>query len=447
MFLNRRSHHVNRRVHRKSRLGCQECKQRRIKCDESHPACGNCISTRRNCPYLTDGAASFTKPTSKTVQASAHPPSSALVVALENPRLLGSSSPVDYKSFVNIDTSRTGTLPACSSAHLSNGAQSSNLDLLNGFRESQSYSLHHLELLHYFVNDVAQALGDDQSLGLNLSGLIVKQGFAVPFLMDQILALSAAHTSIKHNGEPKEFYLREATELQIRALAGFNRAQAELGSANHIAIFLFSSLLSQHTLFDTFSSQTDLSAVLDRFVNCLGLHRGIRAVTSESAPTIRNQIQAQLGKVSNLSGLAGSYAEFDAGKECAGILSLLDQGSLGVSEAEIYRDAIAVLQRMFDIQRDNQPDVERKLQLVRVVHEWPVTVSTSYANFLEQRRPEALIILAFYAVLLHFARFYWAIPTAGRFLVHSISAHLGSYWANWLEWPNKMVQNSVPWWI
>ncbi|EME42658.1 hypothetical protein DOTSEDRAFT_73476 [Dothistroma septosporum NZE10] len=32
--------------------GCQACKTRRIKCDETHPACQNCIKTNRECPGL-----------------------------------------------------------------------------------------------------------------------------------------------------------------------------------------------------------------------------------------------------------------------------------------------------------------------------------------------------------------------------------------------------------
>lgn len=41
-----------RRTHKKSHLGCQTCKQRRIKCDEKMPSCSQCLRAKMPCPYL-----------------------------------------------------------------------------------------------------------------------------------------------------------------------------------------------------------------------------------------------------------------------------------------------------------------------------------------------------------------------------------------------------------
>lgn len=40
-----------RRTHKKSHLGCQTCKQRRIKCDEKLPCCSQCKRAKLCCPY------------------------------------------------------------------------------------------------------------------------------------------------------------------------------------------------------------------------------------------------------------------------------------------------------------------------------------------------------------------------------------------------------------
>jgi hypothetical protein len=42
-----------RRRHKKSRLGCRNCKRRRVKCDESRPMCNNCSQQRIECEYLS----------------------------------------------------------------------------------------------------------------------------------------------------------------------------------------------------------------------------------------------------------------------------------------------------------------------------------------------------------------------------------------------------------
>ncbi|KAK0731556.1 hypothetical protein B0H67DRAFT_506072 [Lasiosphaeris hirsuta] len=40
-----------RRSHKKSRAGCRRCKSRKIKCDEIHPRCGNCLKHGVDCDF------------------------------------------------------------------------------------------------------------------------------------------------------------------------------------------------------------------------------------------------------------------------------------------------------------------------------------------------------------------------------------------------------------
>ncbi|CAI6098438.1 unnamed protein product [Clonostachys chloroleuca] len=42
---------LERRGHTKSRRGCYNCKRRRIKCQETQPACGHCVKTGLKCEY------------------------------------------------------------------------------------------------------------------------------------------------------------------------------------------------------------------------------------------------------------------------------------------------------------------------------------------------------------------------------------------------------------
>jgi white-opaque regulator 2 len=45
--------HKSREIKRRSKTGCMTCRKRRIKCDESHPICKNCIKSKRTCLGLT----------------------------------------------------------------------------------------------------------------------------------------------------------------------------------------------------------------------------------------------------------------------------------------------------------------------------------------------------------------------------------------------------------
>ncbi|KAK4097029.1 hypothetical protein N658DRAFT_434849 [Parathielavia hyrcaniae] len=43
-----------RKIHRKSCLGCGNCKLRRVKCDETEPECKNCLTYGVLCSYRSD---------------------------------------------------------------------------------------------------------------------------------------------------------------------------------------------------------------------------------------------------------------------------------------------------------------------------------------------------------------------------------------------------------
>ncbi|KAH8590977.1 hypothetical protein B0O99DRAFT_280640 [Bisporella sp. PMI_857] len=51
-----------RKGHRKSRQGCYDCKRRKIKCQETLPACENCVRSSLQCRYLSHVAAANISP-------------------------------------------------------------------------------------------------------------------------------------------------------------------------------------------------------------------------------------------------------------------------------------------------------------------------------------------------------------------------------------------------
>lgn len=392
-----------RRSHRKSRYGCKECKKRHAKCDETRPVCLNCKNAHRRCSFL-DSAAVL--PPSPSPPLSAH-------AASGSPALSNSPAPRE--------SATSGPQPASS-----NNPEPGLL--------GERYSLLHLELLHHFEHHLGKAMAFGQPSVDQVLQAMVKEAFTAPFLMDELLALSAAHRSTLAEGQ-RDFYLAEATRLQTRSLTQYNSAQADLSEKNCLVIFLFSAFLGQHLLFETFSLQGDLAALLDKFVQCLGIHRGIAAVAGRSWPDLQAKLQALFGPHVHSGYLRPELTS--AGTECAGLLALLDRSELRQSSVQTCRDAVEALQSLFDLQQATESPQSRH---IAIVQEWPVRVPQNYINLLAQRRPEALVILAYYSVLLHRAQDYWFVGGAGSFLIRSISDHLGPYWANWLEWPNRMLE-------
>jgi hypothetical protein len=311
----------------------------------------------------------------------------------------------------------------------------------------EGYSLLHLELFHHFDREYSSCFSPELPEFEPFLQLAVREAFAWPYLMDELLAVSAAHKSTlvhdRDSGTRNELYRTEATRLQTRALARLGSvSQCEISDENCVALFLFSIFLGKHALFDVFSPPLgDLAAVLDRFTHCLGLHRGIRAIATRSWPLVLAQLQSDLSTrlgSEHLGAPPGPPQVIPSGQrgtECAALVELLRSKSQLTSTAkQACCDAVELLQQMFDSAQ--LPDMARRQV---VVQEWPVRVSVAYVDLLDERRPEALVILAYYGVLLHQARDYWPVGCAGSYLVRSITGHLGTYWAEWLKWPNSML--------
>ncbi|KAH7111213.1 hypothetical protein EDB81DRAFT_735850 [Dactylonectria macrodidyma] len=246
--------------------------------------------------------------------------------------------------------------------------------------------------------------------------------------MDEMLAFAAAHKStIAHEGQ---VYRLESTRLQNRALEQFNSGQIEVTDGNCVAVFTFSALVGQHTLFDTFSPTNELSTVLDKLIHCINLHQGIRAVAGQSWEKVSSLVQTQIS-VDPVHMSAETPAA--SGTECDSLLQRLYNADMAQQTLQYYEEAVRILQYLLDT---SQTSNDRCLV---VCQEWLVRVSKEFVSLLDQRRPEALVVVAFYGVLLHRAKDHWTIGDAGRFLIQAISNHLGQYWADWLAWPNEAL--------
>jgi hypothetical protein len=257
--------------------------------------------------------------------------------------------------------------------------------------------------------------------------------------MDQLVALAAAHKStvVENDADARQLYRVESTRLQNRALANVDLTHEAVNNGNASALFIFSTILGQHVLFDILNDADTLSSMLEKFVRCFDLHRGIRVIASEAHARLHPTF---LGGDKLIRGHSLTQAHPQAttqGTECAALLGKLRNSELERQSMDMFCETVQTLQYLFDSLRNSQ----REWSAI-VVQEWLVRVPDGYLSSLRQRRPEALVILAHYAVLLHRARNYWVVGESGRFLIRSISDHLGEYWADWLTWPQQVLEDT-----
>jgi hypothetical protein len=289
----------------------------------------------------------------------------------------------------------------------------------------------HLELFHHFVQDLSVSLGLDRIVSGNRAIGLMGYMLAAPYLMDQILAFSALHLSILRRDQ-QNHYKYHADQLQTHAISALNSLKLEVNPENCLPLFIFASCLANHTLCEKLVFRADtFDDFLDDFVQSLHLHRGIRAITSQSWHFL---LETLLKDTLQKSGQA--LDDGPPGDECLELLSLVDTTVSDPATRDTYRQAIESLQKTLNANRVSSPE----LSAMSLVISWPVMILPEYSDRLAERRPEALVILAYYAALLHMHSTIWLFGDSGEYILRSVNAYLGHAWEHWLRWPNEVLR-------
>ncbi|KAK1711922.1 uncharacterized protein BDZ83DRAFT_723767 [Colletotrichum acutatum] len=422
-----------RRSHKKSRNGCAECKRRHIRCDERQPSCANCEVAERAC---------FFPPPKLPSQPALHQQSNTSVVthAPSHPSHSLPSRPADVPAAVGLGLSShqsDQTLSPASTTQLSSAQAPPSLDCQLGLSmlgtpnapSEAIYTPQHMVLLHH-----AAAVPHFTGPARSALDVAVRRAVDSPYLLDEILAFTAFHMVQLYPGSST--HLRDlATELQNRALSSFTRLTETVArddKATAVPRFLFSAILGRHVLADTLAHyRSDFKSFIDRLVECFNLNRGVNSVT----PPARNFLQnTELQPVLNVI-LEAEKRMSTRGDECESLKRLLNDSDLSESSARACHEVIGLLQWCFDICR-----VLDEGDYAQAASTFSVKVPVGFVDMLRKHRPEALIILAHYGVLLHRCRGFWPFADAGAFIVRAVARHLGNYWQGALSWPLLVLE-------
>ncbi|KAE8372353.1 hypothetical protein BDV26DRAFT_274357 [Aspergillus bertholletiae] len=369
-----------RRAHKKSRHGCLECKRRHIKCDEKRPTCTNCTTSERFCEYadIFQGAKQ-----SRTTASSA-------------------SSPATRDQPSEVLSPRPDSLPQDAPANML-----------------------HMRLLHHLMTETRNTLNESFDKAI-YSPDILQICMSTPYLINELLAISALHMSTLCPAE-EGAYRHHAAQLQTHALTILNGMKLEVNQETCVPLFIFSGLLNAHLLYNSLlNKDRDFDPFLDQLVSSFRLHRGIRAITSNSWGMLRESSLRPL----ILDGEERFSRMTGPDPKCAKLLALIEAAKVGPSVTNTYKQAIESLQHAMVACAYGEQNAN-----ITEITAWPVLVSPEYIDLLMMRCPEALVVLAYYAACLHMRRDIWGFGDGGRFLVESIITYLGPDWAEWLDWP------------
>lgn len=292
-----------------------------------------------------------------------------------------------------------------------------------------------LELLHHFTTETCFTLSDRPESHELWRVNAPQVAFQHDFLMRGILAISALHLSHLRPGM-HDHYSQIAIKQQDSAISSFRSVMSNMDESNCDAFFGLSSLI---VVYGFESPKNSNSLGMFNYSGqdsdeWLPLIRGVNSILFNVWPWIKN---------GRLKGLLHDHEQEPPQKRLPDILNdqlshlenLCENASDGPEAVEIYRTALAQLKACF-VRMNNRPTYECEVSIAFL---WPVMVPQDFIGKLNERRPEALIILAHYCVILHHLDDYWWMRGWAAHIVENIERELDDDWLFWIQWPRNVI--------
>ena len=384
----------SRRPHVKSRHGCVPCKRARVKCDQAHPVCSKCVRFGRPCEYLLQPTAS--------VEQSERP-------AIPTPQPSTSSVLTQYTP-----------------------------DQHTPLSPPPEITFDDLGLMHLYTSATCMTLDPSPDLREIWRESVPKQAMSAPFLMHSILALAALH-QISLGTVHYESNLSLAIKHQSLALTKSKPELNNLSECNCHALFAFSAMIAISALALPVSRPAaTLQDPINEFAQTAILMRGSKIIVQEGFPWLEGGPFSPLlrrGFLTNPTGMP---------KHIAIIFNTLETRIESTKTDErnkaSYRSAFKRLNICFHNMHFNQ---ENDISIVPgdrgVVWSWLATVEADFIPLLGEKDPMALVLLAYFAVLLHALDEVWWCRGWGSALIKSVLEEVGESWQPSLRWPAKQI--------
>ncbi|KAF4967877.1 hypothetical protein FSARC_4644 [Fusarium sarcochroum] len=335
--------------HKKSRNGCSRCKQRKVKCDERRP-CGVCIKRGLSCSLISSPS-------------------------LDSASLKGQVSP-NAISFIGTEdvqplnfSKGTSIAPKCQRP--------------SGWTED-------LGLMSHYASITSATLPGANRRVWQIE--IPKVGVAYPFLMHQILAVSAFHLARLNPSERQE-YLSRALQHQHHAICGIRGEVATVTPRNCHALFAGSSLL----FIGAFAacartSGGNLEQKVNDLLGVFVLVRGVNSILNLFKDVIRNGTFGEFIECNSYAGGTGLLSSLVERLHL--ITESLDAGKVDHVVKAQAGEAIFALGESAGRASTAAPELN-----VAII--WPMIIKDGFLQLIRDRHPAALVVIAHYCTVLH----------------------------------------------
>ncbi|KAK2031027.1 hypothetical protein LX32DRAFT_637534 [Colletotrichum zoysiae] len=382
------SANISKKPHRKSKLGCQTCKRRKIKCDELKPACQNCVRHLVYCDFLQS---------SSSAPAAAHSTANGTADAAD-----GVAQPARLPVPVDHDINFTD-----------------------------------LELIHNFTTSVCSTLSTDALVRQMWKVSVVRMALECEYVMRALLSISALHLA-HQQPERKEalvtkalLYHRSASREAMGLMSGLDERNAEnlfLFSLLTIFFALASGRYLKESVVVWESAFPDWTFLLSGACSLLKLLNSrdyagpltpLLTYAKERFFTARGDPRARPGALECLRQRVNGSGGVDG--------DLLRVYNLAIDELG-YPMALAL--------RDDDDDGGRGMDIVDIFI-WKYFVSDEFLPLLRTpgARQEAVVIYAHFCIVLKRLESQWWLQGWATHLISQAWELLDESHKPWIQWP------------
>ncbi|RMZ46620.1 hypothetical protein CA14_008211 [Aspergillus flavus] len=384
-----------RRTHRKSRLGCSECKRLRIKCSEAKPICTSCQRRKVACVYPAASVESTNASRQCLLRDTANPESQTRTM-----------HPCKSKMPIVAPTSLQ-TPPML-------------FDMVD------------MALLHHWTLQTSPEIFKDATVDHVWQKTVPRIAVEHPFVMHSLLCLAALHKASLEARCQAELTLVAASHYD-KAIGWFREALTCIDQRNCHAVFAMAIMNTFYVFKNSGGAVGDIvSTATSRRPGFLSIDwvfvaRGIGTVLESTLECV------QTGPLSSLFSI-GNWETVDPAFESSSAdtaLLSLRQIWRGESDEAVYDQTLLELRRA--------PAHRTDMRYWSGPFKWLHVIPSMYLLRLNQRQPTALVIFAYFGALVHNLDSLWWAKGCGKRIVQEVVEVIGPYWDNFLEWPQLEV--------
>ncbi|KAF1829713.1 hypothetical protein BDW02DRAFT_573716 [Decorospora gaudefroyi] len=434
--------------HKKSRLGCRQCKARHVKCDELRP-CSNCARHGVPCSLVTwdpnapQPTASVSSTSTGSRQSEPEEAGHSTTRSLPAPM---PSVHIDYRHDSPNPPIRDAKAASSTSEGSSPASQPDQYPFLTSFIHQAEVSqsdlwLRDLELLHHWTIEAYDELSQRDDMRDTWRVEAPKHAISHPCLMHEILAFASFHKAYKLPTEQKHQYYTFGIHHQDLAIRGIRQklhnvmaheAAALLATSTLLTLSVFASTGYEAQLTSTTTSQDAIEGIL----NIFSLMQGMGKVVALAHSTIRDSFIAPMFK--DAVELIPSQPMLLELMQHIPTLVTFVEGNRDLPEVEqkVYLATIAHFEPI--LQMAIQPRIDNRE--LRFLFFWPLHLESDFLNLVRRRHSGALVIIMYYTTILYASEpRYWFMDGWGPRLMRTCYEAVDRSWMSAMQWPKSFL--------